>query len=125
MLLGLATIVMFLLNFVPKVNCELLEIQDPSFQGIVTAQKKQFRNGPNLTLRKAFRGKNFLLLKEILTTLKRKKNQLLYWAKCFSSILNFLKVTKSLAALVIIQNSVGQMAVAYRSATTICKEVAT
>gem|GEM_PF-5804208 len=46
MLLGLATIVMFLLNYVPKVNCELLEIQDAGFQGIINSYKNAISKWP-------------------------------------------------------------------------------
>ncbi len=63
MLLGLATIVMFLLSFAPKVNRELLEIQDPSFQDIVNSYKKAISKWPKPNIEEGVSWKEFSSIK--------------------------------------------------------------
>lgn len=62
-LLGVAAVIMFLLSFAPKVNRELLDMQDPTFQDIVHSYKKAISKWPKPNIEEGVNWKEFSSIK--------------------------------------------------------------
>lgn len=106
---SLGLILFILWSFTSKVSTDLSNIQDPTINDIVKSYKKAIIEWPKPDIDKGVKWSEFAPIKSDSAYFSEQAKPNIILEKCYSSILNYLNLTKFHAAHVMIQKWVGQI----------------